>query len=90
MGKSDFTSRSLSSGNITVSNTNNIKFFLLIIFIGFIYLYNRKSRKKSGVALLNISVSPHNEKIAVTLAIITIIMYGYHIYLESKHLKKDD
>lgn len=89
MGSSDFTSSSLTSGNVSVLNGKNI-IFLILIFGSIYFLYSRKSKVKSGVAFLNISVSPHNEKIGILFAAIGLSMYGYHLYLESKHLQKDN
>lgn len=88
MKQSDCTSTNISSGNVSVFSNQNL-IFLAIAGL-FIYFLFKKSKKKSGMAILNISVSPHNEKVGIALAIIGIVMYGYHIYLESKHIKKDE
>ena len=88
MGKSDFTSTNINRGDVSIASNQNLVF--LILGGLFLYFLFKKSKKKSGMALLNISVSPHNEKIGIALAVISIIMYGYHIYLESKQLKKDE
>ena len=91
MGYSDFTSTSVSSGPTRV--TYNPMMILLFIAgsAGIYFLFKkRKDRIKSGIGLINFSISPRNEKFAIGLAIVALSMYGLDVYLKHKDPKKED
>ena len=132
MGYSDFTSTSVSSGDVSVASGINIgskpvnkskqtdncqcldglmglpcvvtgkifscgpnakrNQFLALLFIGIAIFYfsRKKKRVKSGVGLINFSISPHNEKIAIGLAIVALSVYGLDVYLKHRKTEKDD
>lgn len=94
MGYSDFTSTNVSSGDINVASGINIgsKYIFALLFIGLVIFYfsRKKKRVKSGIGLINFSISPHNEKIAIGLAIVALSMYGLDVYLKHRKTEKDD
>ena len=84
----DPTSTRISKGKAERNNTNVLVFFAL--FVAGVLYYSRSKRVKSGVGLINISISPHNELIAIIMGTISLLMYGYHLYLENKECNKSD
>jgi hypothetical protein len=89
MGNSDITSSNIQKGDV---NQNNNMIFLFILVCGGAYLLFRNKKKvrvRSGVSLINISISPHNEKIAVGMGIVALLMYGYHLYIERRSLEEN-
>ena len=135
MGYSDFTSKSISSGDISVAsgitigskpvkinNSNNetckcldgfmglpcvltgklfscgpnakrnqlLALLVIILIVIYFFMSKNKKRVKSGVGLINFSISPHNEKIAIGLAIVALSMYGLDVYLKYKNPKIKD
>ena len=88
MAYSDVTSKNISSGNIIDSSFNIPRIVVLFLIAGAIYFYTRKKRIKSGVALINFSISPHNEKLAVVLGALALGIYGLDVYL--KHINHEE
>ena len=93
MAYSDVTSKNISSGNIIDSSSYNLTIIVLFLIAGAIYFYTRKKKKKrikSGVSLINFSISPHNEKIAVVLGALALGIYGLDVYLKHTNHKEEN
>ena len=90
MAYSDGTSKNISSGNIIDSSFNIPRIVVLFLIAGAIYFYTRKKRIKSGVALINLSISTHNDKIAVLFAILALSIYGLDVYLRNRNHKEEN
>tara|TARA_Y100000817_G_scaffold314746_1_gene314905 strand:- start:3126 stop:3407 length:282 start_codon:yes stop_codon:yes gene_type:complete len=90
MTYSDVTSKNISSGDIIDSSFNIPRIVVLFLIAGAIYFYTRKKRIKSGVALINLSISTHNDKIAVLFAILALSIYGLDVYLRNRNHKEEN
>ena len=83
MGYSDITSNSVTSGSVAVTNNPMILVFIAGLACVF-FLFKNKRKIKSGVGLINFSISPRNEKIAIGLGCVALSMYGLDLYLKYK------
>tara|TARA_B100001094_G_C17701186_1_gene562763 strand:- start:347 stop:634 length:288 start_codon:yes stop_codon:yes gene_type:complete len=91
MAYSDVTSKNISSGDIIDSSFNIQRIVILFLIGGAIYFYSRKKKKtKSGIALINLSISTHNEKIAVVFAVLALSIYGLDVYLRNRNHKEEN
>ena len=91
MAYSDGTSKNISSGNIIDSSFNIPRIVVLFLIAGSIYFYTRKKKRiKSGVALINLSISTHNDKIAVLFAVLALSIYGLDVYLKHRNHKEEN
>lgn len=71
---------------------NQLLALLVIILIVIYFLMSKnKKRVKSGVGLINFSISSNNERIAVGLAAIALSLYGLDLYLKylNPNINKD-
>jgi len=90
MGSSDITSTSVTSGpaRVTYNPMMILAFIAGLAGIYFLFKKTGKKRIKSGVGLINFSISPHNEKIAIGLGIIALGMYGLDLYFKHRENQK--
>ncbi len=84
MGYSDITSTSVNSGPARVTYNPMILLVFIAGLAGIYFLFKKGKKTKSGVGLINFSISPHNEKIAIGLGCVALSMYGLDLYLKYK------
>ena len=81
-----------TSGDDMIEPDHTMGYNKLVVLFGGIllfYFFMRKEKRiKSGIGLINFTISPHNEKIAIGLAIAALGFYGLDIYLKHKNPQK--